>query len=133
MTPKAVSNSDLLFGVVGVSKSEFSVRQLPGVRQRQALHHTSGSVRRFTNSIVRQGEDNARNEPQGDVEGLWISVLENTANAPWLFSLPDKPESRLTKTHILLLQIVMYLLRPNELDKATHHFAVSRRALRPCD
>ena len=123
---KTVSNLGLLFGVVEVPRREFSARQLPSfVRQRQAWHHVSRPVRRFTTSTTRQGKDNARDELHGKEEEVSsIGMLEKVASAPWLFNLPHEPAHRLEKTLILIVQIVTYLVRPIE----EQHFTVSRRA-----
>lgn len=122
MTVKIVSKSDLLFGVVEVSRRQFFAGQLLSVRQRQAWHHNSGPVRGFTTSATRQGKDNAGQELQGKEGEVWsICLLEKTASAPWLFNLPHEPVDRLEKTLILIVQIVTYLIRPNE----EQHFTVS--------
>ncbi|KAF8060662.1 hypothetical protein FPV67DRAFT_302071 [Lyophyllum atratum] len=47
----------------------------------------------------------------------WISILENTVSAPWLFSLPPDPEQRLKLAYALLFQIVLYLTRPAEAEQ----------------
>ncbi|KAG6812704.1 hypothetical protein H0H92_001207 [Tricholoma furcatifolium] len=45
----------------------------------------------------------------------WISILENTTSAPWLFSTaPIDAEQKLFLAYTLLFQIVLYLSRPAE-------------------
>lgn len=43
----------------------------------------------------------------------WIELLESTAQAPWLASVPEDHQDRLRRSYTLLLQIVMYLTGPN--------------------
>ncbi|KAG6817502.1 hypothetical protein H0H87_008128 [Tephrocybe sp. NHM501043] len=42
----------------------------------------------------------------------WISILENTTSAPWLFSSIPDVEKKLILAYTLLFQIVLYLSRP---------------------
>jgi hypothetical protein len=54
----------------------------------------------------------------------WIEALERTANAPWLFHLPNDPADRLKRSFTLLFQIILYLGRPQEAEKATQFLTV---------
>ncbi|KAG6836237.1 hypothetical protein H0H93_009929 [Arthromyces matolae] len=51
------------------------------------------------------------NDSQPDSE-KWISILENTVSAPWLFSTAKEDDLKLTFAYTLLFQIVLYLWRP---------------------
>lgn len=58
-------------------------------------------------------------------EEKWIAILENTAGAPWLSSLPPELENRLKLAYTLLFQIVLYLGRPMDPEKADQFLVVS--------
>ncbi|KAG5634049.1 hypothetical protein H0H81_003617 [Sphagnurus paluster] len=67
-----------------------------------------------------EGETNVPTE-----EKKWISILENTVSAPWLFSLPPDHEQRLKIAYTLLFQIVLYLTRPAEAEQFLTAFATA--------
>ncbi|TFK33170.1 hypothetical protein BDQ12DRAFT_691592 [Crucibulum laeve] len=48
----------------------------------------------------------------------WLQVLETTASAPWLAHVPTDPADRLRRSYTLILQIVLYLSRPQQDDGA---------------
>lgn len=54
----------------------------------------------------------------------WIKILENTASAPWLGSLPPVHEDRLKRAYALLFQIVIYLGRPQDAEEAGQYLLV---------
>lgn len=54
----------------------------------------------------------------------WIQVLENTASAPWLNTLPTEHGDRLKRAYTLLFQIVLYLGRPQEPEMAEQFLVV---------
>jgi len=62
----------------------------------------------FCSTIPRH--DHAASEP---TLPPWIELLELTAQAPWLSSVPEDHKDRLRRSYTLLLQIVMYLTGPN--------------------
>jgi len=61
-----------------------------------------------------QPEAEAKSEPPSEE---WISILENTTSAPWLFSVSPDPKQRLKLAYTLLFQIVLYLTRPAEAEQ----------------
>jgi hypothetical protein len=56
---------------------------------------------------------------------LWLTVLENTAKAPWLNLVSQEHEQKLKRAYTLLYQIVLYLGRPQEEGKAEQFLVVS--------
>ncbi|KAF8625650.1 hypothetical protein AX15_005271 [Amanita polypyramis BW_CC] len=58
----------------------------------------------------------------------WIGALETTANAPWLFHLPQEPVDRLKRTFTLIFQIILYLGRPQETEMAHQFLNVSGKS-----
>ncbi|KAF5376905.1 hypothetical protein D9615_007354 [Tricholomella constricta] len=66
----------------------------------------------------------AEGEAEADAE-KWISILENTASAPWLHKLSPDHASRLKVAYTLLFQIVLYLSRPGESEQLLLAFATA--------
>ncbi|KAG6919354.1 hypothetical protein DXG01_006902 [Tephrocybe rancida] len=56
--------------------------------------------------------DSERAREPGVESDQWISILENTTSAPWLFSSIPGAEQKLVLAYTLLFQIVLYLSRP---------------------
>ena len=54
-----------------------------------------------------------------------VAMLEATAKAPWLSSLPDNIDDRLKVAYLIVFQLVLYLDRPMELEETTQFFTVS--------
>jgi hypothetical protein len=73
----------------------------------------------------RDVESNTNSEQKDIPPEMWLTVLENTANAPWLSLVPQDHEDKLKRAYTLLYQIVLYLGRPQEDGKAEQFLVVS--------
>jgi len=85
-----------------------------------------------TSTPPRGAESDPTVAPASSTE-RWITVLENTATAPWLNIVPQDHEDKLKRAYTLLFQIVLYLGRPQEEDKAQQFLVVSVLALLSVD
>ncbi|KAG5640482.1 hypothetical protein DXG03_008341, partial [Asterophora parasitica] len=81
------------------------------------------SSRTYTTRTIPPDEEpvnsNETNEGEAkhDSEASWISILENTTSAPWLYKFSPVPSERLQVAYTLLFQIVLYLTRPGETEQ----------------
>jgi hypothetical protein len=57
---------------------------------------------------------------------MWLTVLENTATAPWLNLVEQDHKDKLKRAYTLMYQIVLYLGRPQEEGKAEQFLVVSQ-------
>ncbi|RDB27332.1 hypothetical protein Hypma_004420 [Hypsizygus marmoreus] len=87
------------------------------------------SSRYFTRTVTLDAEL-AELRPLEEPE-KWIAILENTAAAPWLLTLPPDHENRLKLAYTLLFQIVLYLSRPMEAEQAEQFLVAFGTAVVP--
>ncbi|KAM6497622.1 hypothetical protein JOM56_005570 [Amanita muscaria] len=88
----------------------------------QPLNQSETKTKQETQETQEQTKSNNDNDTgRQDASGgkeippeWWINALEATANAPWLFHLPNEPVDRLKRAFTLLFQIILYLGRPQE-------------------
>ena len=87
-------------------------------------------IRGLKNQPQNDSSNDPKTQTKNSKEGAsippeaWIGALERTANAPWLFQLPHDPTDRLKRSFTLMFQVILYLGRPQEEDKATQFLTV---------
>ena len=124
------ATSDSTPRLVRATKSTFARHLLdPRVSQKCIV---PAFTRRFSSSQRCRNENNngseSRNEKKEIPPEWWIGALEATANAPWLFHLPNEKVDRLKRAFTLIFQIILYLGRPQEIEKAQQFLNVSGNA-----
>ncbi|KAF9497711.1 hypothetical protein BDN71DRAFT_560360 [Pleurotus eryngii] len=80
-------------------------------------HRTSQGARLYSSTPRAEGaaEDSIQRNAVAD---QWLQALETAATAPWLDVLPADPADRLRRAYALLMQVVLYLHRPqNEIEQ----------------
>ncbi|KAF8632478.1 hypothetical protein AX17_004828 [Amanita inopinata Kibby_2008] len=95
------------------------------------------SIRTFTTSHQRlsQGsEEGTKDDKKREIPPeWWIGALETTAHAPWLFHMPPEDPDKLKKAFTLIFQVIIYLGRPQEQEKATQFLAAFGSAVVPAE
>ncbi|KAH0589564.1 hypothetical protein H2248_005300 [Termitomyces sp. 'cryptogamus'] len=102
----ALQNTKRLF--INTKIAWRSTARLPRTRLRVTTFHRSFTTP--SNSCMAQPSE--PEEAALENEERWISILENTTSAPWLFSSKPGPKEKMMLAYILLFQIILYISRP---------------------
>jgi hypothetical protein len=107
-------------GIYTASKFRLSPR--PGSRPLHRYLTSSASRYDLPSGTNPNG---GTHEPTAPSESDKVTILENTASAPWLSLLAPNVEDRLRMTYLITIQLALYIDRPMEVDENTQFLTVS--------
>lgn len=96
----------------------FKTVLIPARHEVTPPHRTSQGARLYSSTPRAEGaaEDSIQHDAASD---QWLQALETAATAQWLDVLPADPADRLRRAYALLMQVILYLHRPqNEIEQS---------------